>query len=72
MHSLGWRWQGGDYFALTIKKLTESALETELDSHLAEDVVPNRKNGKTSMTVKSTAGLFELDTPRDRAGTFEP
>jgi len=55
-----------------IKKLTEAALEGELDSHLAEDVAPNRKNGKTSKTVKSTAGPFELDTPRDRAGTFEP
>lgn len=55
-----------------IKQLTEAALEAELDSHLADDVVPNRKNGKTRKTVKSTAGPFELDTPRDRAGTFEP
>lgn len=55
-----------------IKKLTEAALEGELDSHLAEDVVPNRRNGKTRKTVKSTAGPFDLDTPRDRAGTFEP
>jgi len=55
-----------------IKKLTEAALEAELDSHLAQDVVPNRKNGKTKKTVKSTAGPFELDTPRDRAGNFEP
>jgi transposase-like protein len=55
-----------------IKKLTEAALEGELDSHLAEDLAPNRKNGKNSKTVKSTAGPFELDTPRDRAGTFEP
>ena len=55
-----------------IKQLTEAALEAELNSHLADDVAPNRKNGKTSKTVKSTAGPFELDTPRDRAGTFEP
>ena len=55
-----------------IKKLTEAALEAELDSHLAEDVVPNRKNGKTKKTVKSTAGPFDLETPRDRAGSFEP
>jgi len=55
-----------------IKKLTEAALEAELDSHLAQDVVPNRKNGKTKKTVKSTAGPFELETPRDRAGNFEP
>jgi putative transposase len=55
-----------------IKKLTEAALDAELDSHLAQDVVPNRKNGKTRKTVKSTAGPFELETPRDRAGNFEP
>jgi transposase-like protein len=55
-----------------IKKLTEAALEAELDSHLAQDVAPNRKNGKTKKTVKSTAGPFDLETPRDRAGTFEP
>ena len=30
-----------------IKKLTEAALEAEIDSHLAEDVLPNRKNGKS-------------------------
>jgi transposase-like protein len=54
-----------------IKQLTEAALQAELDSHLADDVAPNRRNGKTSKTVKSTAGPFELDTPRDRAGTFE-
>ena len=55
-----------------IKKLTEAALEAELDSHLAQDVIPNRKNGKTKKTVKSTAGPFDLETPRDRAGNFEP
>ena len=55
-----------------IKQLTEAALEAELDSHLADEVTPNRKNGTTSKTVKSTAGPFELDTPRDRSGTFEP
>ena len=55
-----------------INKLTETALEGELDSRLAEDVVPKRKNGKTRKMVKSTASPFELDTPRDQAGTFEP
>lgn len=55
-----------------VKQLTEAALEGELDSHLAEDVVGNRRNGKSKKTVKSTSGAFELETPRDRAGTFEP
>jgi transposase-like protein len=55
-----------------LKQLTEAALEAELDSHLADDVVPNRKNGKSSKTIKTSEGKIDLDTPRDRAGTFEP
>ena len=55
-----------------VKQLTEAALAAELDSHLANEVVPNRKNGKTTKTLKSTSGSFQLETPRDRAGTFEP
>jgi putative transposase len=55
-----------------VKQLAEAALEAELDSHLAEELAENRKNGKTRKTVKSTSGNFELETPRDRAGTFEP
>lgn len=33
---------------------------------------PNRKNGKLTKTIRSTLGEFELETPRDRAGTFNP
>ena len=55
-----------------IKQLTEAALRAERDYHLAEDDTANRKNGSTSKTVKSPIGSFELQTPRDRAGTFEP
>jgi len=55
-----------------IKQLTEAALKAELDAHLATEDTPNRKNGSTSKTIKTTSGSFELDTPRDRAGTFEP
>ncbi len=32
----------------------------------------NRRNGKTSKSVKSAAGEFSLSTPRDRSGSFEP
>jgi len=55
-----------------IKQLTEAAMKAELDEHLASDKTPNRRNGCTGKTVKSLAGEFELNTPRDRAGTFEP
>jgi len=55
-----------------IKQLTEAAMQAELESHLDQDEQPNRKNGSTGKTVKSPVGVFELQTPRDRAGTFEP
>ncbi|WP_254051086.1 transposase, partial [Zoogloea sp. LCSB751] len=55
-----------------IKQLTEAALQAELEQHLAHDPQPNRKNGKTSKTIKYPSGNFELDAPRDRNGTFEP
>jgi putative transposase len=55
-----------------IKQLTEAAMRAELESHLAGEEAPNRKNGTSSKTIKSPVGEFELNTPRDRAGTFEP
>ena len=55
-----------------IKQLTEAAMQAELDNHLTEEAAPNRKNGTTSKTMKGPAGSFELKTPRDRSGTFEP
>ena len=55
-----------------IKNLAEAALEAELDSHLSEEVSRNRRNGKTSKTIKSLNGNFELETPRDREGSFSP
>ena len=55
-----------------IKQLTEAALNAELEYHLANDEQHNRKNGKTRKTIKHPSGNFELETPRDRNGTFEP
>ena len=55
-----------------IKQLTEAAMQAELDAHLDNQETPNRKNGGSPKTMKSPAGRFELTTPRDRNGTFEP
>lgn len=55
-----------------IKQLTEAALNAELEQHLEHSSQPNRKNGRTSKTIKHPSGSFELDAPRDRNGTFEP
>lgn len=59
-------------FTPLIKQLTEAAMQAELETHLATEQGPNRKNGNTRKTIKSPAGEFELKAPRDRAGTFEP
>ena len=55
-----------------VKSLSEAALEGELEAHLADDISSNRRNGKSKKTVKRTSGAFELETPQDRAGSFEP
>ena len=55
-----------------IKQLTEMALQAELETHLSQDLTRNRKNGTSSKTMKSANGTFELNTPRDRNGSFEP
>ena len=39
---------------------------------LSEETEPNRKNGKSSKTLKTSAGNIRLETPRDRSGTFDP
>jgi len=55
-----------------IRQITEITLQAELESHLAQDLKKNRKNGYTSKTMKTEHGAFELETPRDRNGSFEP
>jgi putative transposase len=62
----------GGVLTSLIKNLAEAALEAELDSHLGQEVSANRRNGKSKKTIKSLDGNFELETPRDREGSFTP
>jgi putative transposase len=56
-----------------LKRILEASLEGEIEAHMAETKPEaNRRNGKAGKTVKSDSGTFELETPRDRNGTFEP
>ncbi len=55
----------------------EAALNAELADHLGfakhqQSEASNSRNGTTSKTLQTEDGQFELDTPRDRAGSFEP
>lgn len=62
-------------FAPLLKYFLEAALAGEMDSHLQESKQhgeANRRNGKAIKRVKSLSGEFDLETSRDRTGTFEP
>jgi transposase-like protein len=57
------------------KDLTQLALQGEMEAHLVEDSLErgsNRRNGINTKTMKTGAGSFELEVPRDRNSTFEP
>lgn len=65
----------GGIFAPMLKHFLETALQGEMDNHLIESrasQTKNRKNGRSSKTIKSSGGQFELHTPRDRDGSFMP
>ncbi|SMN00218.1 Mobile element protein [uncultured Candidatus Thioglobus sp.] len=55
----------------------EAALNVKLDEHLGLETerVPalqNSRNGYTRKRLQTEIGQFEVDTPRDRGGRFEP
>lgn len=69
----GKRLEGADgILAPLIKRLVEASLEGELDAHISNDVVSNRRNGKQSKKVKTGFGTIDITTPRDRNSSFEP
>lgn len=66
-----------DFRQMLTKLTVEAALNAELDDHLGYDkheitASANSRNGYTSKTLQTEDGQFELNTPRDRQGDFEP
>ncbi len=66
-----------DFRAMLTKVTVEAALNAELEHHLGyqkNDRAPagNHRNGYSHKQVKTEDGCFELETPRDRNGSFEP
>ena len=65
-------------FTKALKKLTvETALNAELTAHLGHErnqpsANGTARNGYSTKQVLTGDGEFELKTPRDREGTFEP
>ncbi|TEW55919.1 IS256 family transposase, partial [Psychromonas sp. RZ22] len=65
-------------FSQMLTKITvEAALNAELDDHLGyskhrKSSTTNSRNGSSTKTIITDDGQFELETPRDREGSFEP
>jgi len=58
-----------------LKRVVEAALSGELKAHIESEKlegVSNRRNGLQSKTVRSEYGPVEIETSRDRNGSFEP
>lgn len=64
----------GGAFAPLLEDIINEMLEGELDAHLDEEErrSGNRKNGKGSKLLKTSAGSIEINPPRDRLSSFEP
>jgi putative transposase len=61
------------------RRLIERAAGAELEQHLgypagaeAPEAQPNRRNGKTSKTLRTVDGPLSVELPRDRDASFEP
>jgi len=66
-----------DFTQMLTKVAVEAALNAELEEHLGYSKhdqydSSNSRNGSTSKTIRTESGQFEMDTPRDRQGSFEP
>ena len=62
-------------FHRVLEDFLNSALDGEMDSHLYNtktSTKSNRRNGKMSKEVQTEYGPVEIDTPRDREGSFTP
>lgn len=69
----------GDALKDIFGPIFEAMLQGEMDQHLgyeandhSEKETTNRRNGYGRKSLKTTMGDLEIQTPRDREGTFEP
>ena len=66
-----------EFLQMLTKITVETALNAELDDHLGYSKYEasdssNSRNGFMGKTLQTDDGQFEIDTPRDREGSFEP
>lgn len=66
-----------DFRKMLTKVTVEAALNAELDDHLGyekhgQSDSSNSRNGSGRKRLKTDAGQIDIDTPRDRDGSFDP
>ena len=68
-----------DFSKMLTKLTVETALNAELTEHLGYEThqnspedVKNARNGTTKKRLKGNHGVVEIDSPRDRDGSFTP
>lgn len=63
-------------YSQMLQHMINRSLEAEMKAHLGHErhgkSGGNPRNGKSRKTVQSTSGELQIQTPRDRDGTFEP
>ena len=61
-------------FTPLLKRVIEASLEGEMDSHLKQSGKKdkNRRNGRGRKNLSSSLGGFDIFSPRDRNGSFQP
>lgn len=68
-------------YSQMLQHMINRSLQAEMDAHLgyaphekAEpgERRPNSRNGKNRKAVQSSVGTLQIETPRDREGSFEP
>jgi transposase-like protein len=63
-------------YSQMLQHMINRSLEAEMQAHLGHErhgaSSGNPRNGKTRKRVQSAVGDLEIETPRDREGTFEP
>jgi len=66
-----------DFRRILTKITVEAALNAELEEHLGyalheQSTTKNSRNGYSSKSIRTEDGQVDLETPRDREGSFEP
>ena len=63
-------------YSQMLQHMINRTLEAEMHAHVGHarhgKTSGNPRNGTSRKTVQSTVGDLQIETPRDRAGTFEP